>query len=44
MPGYIPEENESTNLKGYMNPSVHSSIIYNYQDKEVTCVHQQMHK
>ena len=37
-PGYISEENENTNLKGYMHPSAHSSIIYNSQDMETTYV------
>ena len=27
--GIYPEENKNTNLKRYMNPSVHSSAIYN---------------
>ena len=31
---YIPEKNKNTNLKRYMYPSVHSSIIYNRQDME----------
>ena len=37
-PGYIPEENENTNLKRYMYPHIHSSIIYNNQDMEGTQV------
>ena len=35
-PGYISEENGNTNLKRYMHPNVHSSIIYNSQDMEAT--------
>ena len=35
-PGYISKKNENTNLKRYMHPSVHSSIIYNCQDIEAT--------
>ena len=31
---YIRRKNENTNLKRYIHPSVHSSIIYNYQDTE----------
>ena len=27
-------KNKNTNLKRYMHPNVHSSIIYNYQDME----------
>ena len=34
-PGYT-FENENTNVKGYGQPSVHSSIIYNGQDMEAT--------
>ena len=30
----ISEENENTNLKRYMHPYVHSSIIYNSQDRK----------
>ena len=37
-PGYISEKTENTNLKRYMHPSVHSSIIYNTQDMEATQV------
>ena len=29
--GNVTEETESTDLKEYMNPSVHNSIIYNSQ-------------
>ena len=32
----ISKENQNTNLKRYMNPNVHISIIYNCQDKEAT--------
>ena len=35
-PGYTSEENKNTNLKKYMHPNVHSSIIYNSQDMEAT--------
>ena len=38
-PGYISEKNKTTNLKRYMHPNVHSSIIYNYQDMEATSVY-----
>ena len=34
--GYLFEENENTNLKGYMYPYVHYSTIYNSQDMEAT--------
>ena len=30
-PGYLFEENKNKNLKRYMHPNVHSSIIYNSQ-------------
>ena len=33
-PGYIAEENKNINLKRYMHPNVHSSIIYSNQDME----------
>ena len=33
-PGYMSEENQNTNLKRYMHPNVHSSIIYKSQDVE----------
>ena len=33
---YIAKENENTNLKSYGHPSVHRSIIYNYQGMEAT--------
>ena len=28
-PGHISEKNKSTNLKRYVHPNIHSSIIYN---------------
>ena len=34
--GYLSKENKNTNLKRYMHPSVHCSIIYNSQDMEAT--------
>ena len=34
--GYISEENKNTYLKRCMHPNVHSSIIYNSQDMEMT--------
>ena len=34
--GYISEENKNTHLKRCMHPNVHSSIIYNSQDMEMT--------
>ena len=30
--GYLPKENEDTNLKRYIHPSIFSRIIYNSQD------------
>ena len=33
---YLYKENEHTNLKGYMHPHVHSSIISNIQDMGIT--------
>ena len=33
---YLYKENENTNLKGYMHPHVHSSIISNIQDMGIT--------
>ena len=33
-PRYISGESEDTNLKSYLLPNVHSSIIYNSQDME----------
>ena len=36
IPGYISEENNNTNLKRYMHPNIHSSIIYSYQDMKAT--------
>lgn len=35
---YISEKKENTNLKKYMHPDVHSSIVHNWQDMEATCV------
>ena len=35
-PGYISEENKNTNLKRYLHPNIHSSVIYNSQDLEAT--------
>ena len=32
--GYLSEENENTNLKRYMHPYIHCSIIYNRQNME----------
>ena len=37
-----PKKKENTNLKRYMHTNVHGSTIYNSQDMEATCVHQQM--
>ena len=34
-PGYTAK-NKNTNPKRYIHPSVHSSIIYNCQDREAT--------
>ena len=31
---YFPKENKNSNLKRYMHPYVHCSIIYNSQDME----------
>ena len=39
---YLKTRNKNTNSKRYVHPSVHSSIIYNCQDTEAPCVHQQM--
>ena len=36
--GYSSEENGNTNLKSYLQPHVHCSIIYNSQDMETTLV------
>ena len=33
---YLSKENENNNLKTYMHPHVHCSIIYNNQDMETT--------
>ena len=35
--GYVHKENESTSLKRFMHPNVHSSIIYNSQDSPAKC-------
>ena len=35
-PGFLFLKNENTNLKRYMHPNAHSSIVYNCQDMEVT--------
>ena len=35
-PGYLYEENKNINLKRYMHPEVHCSIIHNSQDMEAT--------
>ena len=34
--GIYLKKNKSTNLKRYMHPNIHSSIIYNCQDMEAT--------
>ena len=34
--GYLPKENNNTNLKRYMHSNVHCNIIYNNQDMEAT--------
>ena len=36
--GYISKENKNANSKRYMNPSVHSNIIYNSQGMGATWV------
>ena len=36
IPGYLSKENENTNLKRYMHPYVHRSIVHNSQDMEAT--------
>ena len=33
---YLPKGNENTNLKRYLHPHGHCSIIYNSQDMEAT--------
>ena len=35
-PEYLSEVNENTNVKSYMHPCVHCSIIYNSQGMEAT--------
>ena len=42
--GYLFKGNENTNLKRYMFPHVHYSIMYNSQDMETICVHWQISK
>ena len=37
-PGYISGKDENSNSKRYMHPNVHSSIIYDSQDIEITQV------
>ena len=37
--GYLSKGNENVNSKRYMHRHVHSSIIYNSQAIETTCVH-----
>ena len=39
IPGYLSEENKNTNLKIYMHPNIHRSIISNHQDMEAISVH-----
>ena len=34
--GYSSKENKNTNLKKFMHPYIHQSIIYNSQDMETT--------
>ena len=34
--GYIFKETQNMNLKGYMHPYFHCSVIYNSQDMEET--------
>ena len=40
----IYPENKNSNLKKYVHPNIHSSIIYSCQDTEANCVHQQMNE
>ena len=35
---YLEKKNENTNLRRHIQHKVHSSIIYNYQDTEATCL------
>ena len=42
--GYLSEENKNTNLKRYMHPHDHCSIIYKGQEMQATCVYQQMNR
>ena len=39
IPGYLSEENKNTNLKIYMHPNIHRSIISNSQDMEAISIH-----
>ena len=39
IPGYLSEENKHTNLKIYMHPNIHRSIISNHQDMEAISIH-----
>ena len=39
IPGYLSEENKNTNLKIYMHPNIHRSIISNHQDMEAISIH-----
>ena len=36
--GYLSRENEKTNLKKYMHPHVHCSVMYNGQEIDTTYV------
>jgi len=38
IPGYLSEENKNTNLKIYMHPNIHKSIIFNSQDIEAISI------
>ena len=39
IPGCLSEENKNTNLKIYMPPNIHRSIISNNQDMEAISIH-----
>ena len=39
IPGYLSEENKNTNLKIYMHPNIHRSIISNHQDMEAISIY-----
>ena len=41
--GIYLKNNKNTNLKRYMHPNVHSSIIYNFQDMEGDVIHTYTH-